>query len=400
LLQILASRVGTLAITLTGLVAESDPRPVHHRFDRTCQRLEDALGIQAQALPELIPSNSALLAHIEANLFVDGAAKVAGNPELQLIAAPNRAAEVREALRWLKERLVNEGQRPGQVALLARDMAAYQPYIMETAAEFGLPVRLLYGLPLRQNPAVSALLDLLGLFAPREGAGFALPRQGVVAAWRSPYFDWTNALPSANELEPIDITPGDADSLDAVARWGRVVGGYEQWLETLAAFAGRDPDRFANEDQSLPAGVATPEAQSLEKKFSAFLMRMIPPQGALRYRDFVKWLEDLIGPDPATHEKPDPVSLNMVRRIHEADPTIEARDLAAMKRVKDILSSLVWAEAGGGLTRPLDFPNFLSDLHGAVEAATFQQPAQPDREEILVASAIRARGVPFRAIAL
>ncbi len=405
LLQILASRVGTLTITLTGLAEEDDPRPVHHRFGQTRQRLEEALGIQAQPLPELVSPESPLLAHIETNLFVDGPSKVAGGPELSLVAAPNRAAEVREAMRWLKDRLVNEGHRPGQVALLARNMGAYQPFIMETAAEFGLPVRLLDGLPLRQNPAVSALLDLLALFLPREGAGFALPRQGVVAAWRSPYLDWTKAvsaqaLPSEGEVEPIGITSGDAETLDAAARWGRVVGGYDQWFETLAAFAGRDPDRFSGDDESLSAGVATPEAQALERKFTAFFSRMISYQGEGSFHNFVKWLEDLIGPDPAIDDKPDPTSLNIIWRIHEAEPAIRDRDLAAMKSLKEILSSLVWAEEVGSLGRPLDFASFLSDLTGAVEAATFQPPSQPDREEILVTSAIRARGVPFRAIAL
>ena len=84
-----------------------------------------------------------------------------------------------------------DGCRPGEVALLARNVAPYRPFIQQTAAEFGLPIRLVDGLPLRENPAVAALLGLLQMALPNSTGELSLPRRAVVEAWRSPYFDWS-----------------------------------------------------------------------------------------------------------------------------------------------------------------------------------------------------------------
>ena len=90
-----------------------------------------------------------------------------------MIAAADRAGEVRAALRWLKARLVQDGCRPGEVGLLARQIEPYRAFIQETAHEFGIPIRLLDGLPLASNPAVAALLDLLRLSLPVSARGYA-----------------------------------------------------------------------------------------------------------------------------------------------------------------------------------------------------------------------------------
>jgi hypothetical protein len=57
----------------------------------------------------------------------------------------------------------------------------------------------------------------------------------VVEAWRSPYFEWS-ALPVEDAPETIGFAPADADTLGAVARWGRAVGGLSQWEEPWATY--------------------------------------------------------------------------------------------------------------------------------------------------------------------
>jgi ATP-dependent helicase/DNAse subunit B len=75
------------------------------------------------------------------------------------------------------------------------------------------------------------------------------------------------------------------------------------------------------------------------------------------------------------------------------------RDVAALQTLKDILRALVIAEEMLG-TGPVDYPRFFDELHGLVEATSYQLPIYPDREEILVADVVDARGLPFRAVAL
>lgn len=414
LLEVLAARVENLVVTLTGTAEGRERTLAHTRFEKTRENLEKSLGVQATPLPEGVSRHALPLAHLEANLFRGEAAQIDAAGAVQLIEAPDRAAEVRAALRWLKTRLLEDGMLPVEVALLARDVSSYRPFILQTAAEFGLPVRVVDGLPLRANPAVAALLDLLRLVLPRADGDPepTLPRRPVVEAWRSPYFDWS-ALPERSAPEPIGIVPGDADTLDVAARWGRVIGGLSQWEKILTDLAARsdeatdDPAAGPDQDEErglsagVPVGLA---AQVLWDRFQRFLRRLTPPQEKRTYREFVGWLETLIGPDPALQSSrypapEEPTALQVVARAREGAEPVAERDVAALQALKDVLRGLVWAEEALG-TPSVYFPRFFDELVGAVEATAYRLPFHPDREEILVADVIQARGVPFRAVAV
>jgi RecB family exonuclease/superfamily I DNA/RNA helicase len=417
-LQVLARRACETVVTLTG-TADGEERPlVHRRFCTTRRTLEAALGVPAEPLPPQAPgrTGAAALAHLEASLYRTPAAQVDSAGAVELLEAPDRAAEVRAALRWLKARLVEDGMRPGDVAVLARNVAPYRPFLLQVAAEFGLPLRLAGGFPLRANPAVAALLELLRLMLPATGAraGPALPRRRLVEAWRSPYFDWS-ALPSDGALQPMGINAADADALDAVARWGRVMGGLTQWQEALARLAAQagavaadatargELDEEQGWPQDLPRGGA---ALALRDKFERFLQRLAPPdQGS--YRAFVRWLEELIGPDPELQSSRFPApeeatSLRMVDRARSGPAETAARDVAALQGLKDVLRGLVWAEEAlqGESPSPVTYPAFFRELTGAVEATTYQPAPDPACDEVLAADLVQARGVPFRAVAL
>ncbi len=409
LLEVLAARVEKLIITLTGN-SDGGQRPLaHRRFEKTRQALEAALGLQATRLPEQISHHAQALSHLERGLFQSEAEQITGDGAVQLIEAPDRASEVRAALRWLKARLLEDEVRPAEVALLARDVTPYRPFIRQTADEFGLPIRLVDGLPLRANPAVAALLDLLRLMLPRasDNAEPALPRRAVVEAWRSPYFDLlkASALPEEDAEKPIGIGAGDADALDAAARWGRVIGGLSQWEEILDDLAARSREEAFDEERELPATVPVGcEAQALRDKFQRFLRRLTPPQGKRTYREFVGWLEALIGPDPALQSPrysvpEEPTALQIVARARHGDESVAERDVAALQALKDVLRGLVWAEEALD-TPAVDYARFLDELVGAVEATAYRLPLRSDREEVLVADVIQARGVPFQAVAV
>jgi RecB family exonuclease len=400
-LSALAGRVEEMVITLTGNPA-GEARPLaHRRFARTRRQLEDALGLNAEPLPDLtgLPRSveASALFHLEHALFSPAAPRVEAASAVDLIEAPDRSAEVRAALRWLKARLCLEGFKPGEVVLLARDLTPYRLFIQQTAAEFGLPVRLVAGLPLRENPAVSALLSLLRSLLVGDDGEPALPRRAVIEAWRSPYFDWSGP-PEDGGGESIGIQPGDADDLDAVARWGQVIAGPAQWREALARLAGLAGAPVEEEDRGLPAGLPRGEAaRVLQARFERFLARVTPPAGARSYRDFTGWLESLIGEDAPAAD--DPSSLHVVARARAGDPDLAERDLAALDALKDALRGLVWAEEALH-TPPADFTRFVEELSGAVDAAAYHLPVEAGREEILVPGIYEARGLPFRAVAV
>ena len=415
LLNVLASRVGKVILTLTG-TSDGGERPlVHRRFDDTRRKLEAALGLQATPAPQQASNQVPALAHLEAYLYRTPVIRKDAGGAVELVEAPDRAAEVRAALRWLKVRLVEDGMRPDEVALIARAIVPYRPFILQIAAEFGLPVRLVSGFPLRTNPAIAALLDLLRLMLPGadDDAEPALPRRMVVEAWRSPYFDWS-ALPVESASEPIGISPADANTLDTVARWGRVIGGLSQWEEALASLAAHaaatmddsQVETEHDEEQGWPAGISRDHtAQALRDKFQRFIRRLAPPDGKHSYREFVRWLEELIGPDPALHSPrfpipEEPTALQVVAQARRGSPETAARDVAALQALKDILRGLVWAEEALGTGQQVIFTEFFGELAGAVDATTYQLAPDPALSEIVVAGVVQARGVPFRAVAV
>lgn len=414
----LAERVGQMIITLTGTAESIERSLVHKRFIHTRQQLEHELGVVAEPLPGALDVTGRAwpLAHLERTLYAGvGDRMPAPNGSVTLAAVPDREAEVRTALRWVKARIVRDGLRPGETAILARSLEPYRAHLQQVGAEYGLPVRVAGGQPLRGNPAIAALLDLLSLTIPGDGHFAWRP---TVQAWRSPYFDWA----------PLGITPQDAAALEAVARWGSVVGGPAQWEEAFALLQAAVPPSVDREEEGASiagAGLTTLEAGALWAAFRRFCRCITPPESALPYRDFVIWLEQLIGgsevePSQAAEADPEMVDAGTPRKVQSPCEGAEgegmtlglawraeapeaggavARDRAALEALKDVLRGLVWAEealAGP----PVTFATFLEDLIGAIDAATYQLPLATDADIILAAEVAQARGLGFRAVAV
>ncbi|MBI5564302.1 MAG: hypothetical protein HY870_05375 [Chloroflexi bacterium] len=269
-LTLLARRAQETIITLTGDL--SHPRLVHRRFDRARQALIDHLHVTPETLPTdrhceerilsgveqsgteskdarrsnlplinkeiashpsttrhasrdaaplrtLAMTRSTELAALENGLFDNQHSAISNQQSIEFLEAQNRAEEARAALRWIKQRLVHDGLQSNEVAILARSLEAYRPFLIEVAAEFGLPLHLVGGSPLIDNPAIGALLSLLSLPV------LDWPRRQVLEAWRSPYFDWSAQ----------GITDRDAAQLDALTRTARISGGLAQWQAALHA---------------------------------------------------------------------------------------------------------------------------------------------------------------------
>jgi len=421
-------------------------RTAHRRFAR-------ALAALTTALPNLklashitrhttLSTQHVALQHLEASLFEPNPTPLPADGAVAFIEAQDRRQEVRAALRWLKTRIFHDGMVPHQVALLARALSPYRPFLEETAAEFGLPLRLAVGTDLLSNPAVAALLSLLSLPA------LDWPRRPVIEALSSPYFDWSallaKVMPREKDSPPLSSPsphgggPGRgreglgegsfAARLDAAARAGLVIQGLEQWREALDQLAQAAPGLALNADgtsaaeeagaageeedialSDLPTGE---EAAALRRAFDHFVARLTPPSQATA-RDYVAWVESIIGDDPElaypASAPRDKDSLHVVARAREvaAEPggrSFARRDVSALQALKDILRGLVLAEsllnspplhAGEGVP----YHRFFDDLRGAVEATTHTLP-HPEEGGILVAPVFHARGLSFRAIVL
>jgi len=424
LLRLLAGRAADTIVTLIGDPHDPD-RLAHRRLARARTALTEALagqlrpGVEPVPLVEVGVGSLGCLPsaiHLESQLFKPGASSVPADGAVAFMEAQNRAAEAREALRWLKARLVRDRVPLSGVGVIARDVTPYRPFLEEVAAEFGMPLRFASGAGLRANPAIAALLNLLTLsLEPDDWSPRAL-----LDALASPYLDWTG----------YGLQPGDAGRLYAVARAGQVVTGLDQWRETFRYLAARPSEDGAGQDEDLPHDdeddFAPPrlptaaEARRLETVFEQIVARVTPPpQATLRER--VAWVEALIGEDPAltshASRADDEASLRIIARARENRATAE-RDGAALGAFKDVLRGLVLADSVLGearvdrqrpvdSTRPNGIPThssrvpygqFVAELVQAVEETTFTTPVEG--EAILVASALEVRGLAFDSVAL
>lgn len=435
-LSLLANRAKETLITLTGDM-QNPNRPAHHRFHRAQQAIVSSLGIQ----PEAMDSSSMLsagIANLEATLFEPTSANpslrgangvsdeaisssdggllrragfdTAGERRLlgqcppcndvELVEAQTRALEVRAALRWIKARVVRDGMKLNEVAILARDLEPYHAFLAETADEFGIPLRIAGGQPLNENPAVAALMNLLSL--PVDD----WKRRPVLDSWRSPYFDFSE----------IGIDSNSASTLDEISRAGRVVQGLSQWREAFEMWKKRKVTEFV---EDLPASGSESKVsrlsslqsrETLESAFNSFVDLLTPPNRA-DLKEYVAFVELLIGEDPALS----PLPLGEGSRVRadfplpsgegsgvrvvacaRANPATSERDVAALRAFKEVLRGLVLAESLLD-SDSIEYANFFCDLRGAVEAAAFTVPAESG---VMAASVLDARGLSFQAVAL
>lgn len=396
ILSLLSTRAKETLITLTGDIQNST-RPAHHRFHRAQAAIISSLNLQ----PEALDSSSMLsadIANVEANLFDSVIASEAKQSpvnggllhreerpprnDIEFIEAQTRALEVRAALRWIKARVIRDGMKLSDVAVLARDLEPYRAFLEEVAAEFGIPLHVVGGQPLIENPAVAALMNLLLL--PIDD----WKRRAVLDSWRSPYFDFSE--------EGIDSN--SASTLDEISRAGRVVQGLSQWRESFEIWEKKKV--ATDEDGEAIPSVAYDER--VDEKFESFVELLMPPSRT-DVKEYVAFVESLIGDDPAlltAFSSREPGGLNIVGRARENASTSE-RDVAALRAFKDVLRGQVLAESvlttNVGQIANLTYADFFRDLRGAVEAATFTVPAETG---VMAASVLDARGLSFQAVAL
>ena len=398
-LSLLAKRAKVTLITLTGDI-ENSQRVAHHRFHRAQQAITSSLNIQPEAM-ESTSMLSADIANVEAALFESPqTSEVSETSEVSFIEAQTRALEVRSALRWIKARVVRDEMKLSEVAILARDLEPYRTFLEEVADEFGIPLRLMGGQPLNENPAVAALLNLLSL--PVND----FPRCAVLDAWRSPYFDFSE--------QGIDAT--SAATLDEISRVGRVSQGLAQWREAFEMWEKRKVTEFEDDLPSAESKVFAEhtgsarlssiqsqetlrqaQGEALESKFQAFV-DLLTPSNRASVKEFVAFVESIIGDDPAlltAFSSKESDGLNIVGRARE-NPSTSERDVSALRAFKDVLRGLVLAESVLD-NDSLEYTDFYKDLRGAVESATFTVPAESG---VFVASALDGRGLSFEAVVL
>jgi ATP-dependent helicase/nuclease subunit B len=375
-LRLLSDRVGETILTLTGDLAMQ--RNAYRRFERTLKRIQATLTPQIETLERCVTCVP-VLAHLEKSLFESAPPKIKPDAALTFIEAQTQGLEAREALRWLKARIMREGIPLHECAIIARDIKPYHPFLRQASLEFGMPTWFASGDPLVTNPAIAAILNVLEL------AMGGWQRRPVIDALRTPYFDRT----------AFGLTPTDSNRFDQVARWGQVVKGLDQWGDAFTQLARQasTPEIEGEDDETkkpptLPQGE---QAQKLWDSLQGFARAVTPPEKATLI-GFVGWLEDLLAPSHG---------LAVIEQAETQKDTTD-RDRSALVAFKDILRALVLSEKIVREKSEMPYADFYTDLYGAVDAATYapEDPRQHSQSRIYCSNLNQARGVSYRAVAL
>lgn len=454
-LGLLTERATDTVVTMTGEVAPDGQvrhRPAWRRFHRALRHVQQTLEIEPQPLP--IPSPKVVpmtrdphLRLLEENLFEGHASQatddaqigdvVSTEPTVQLTEAQNRSEEARAALRWIKARLVQDGMAPHQVAIIGRDIGPYRLFLEETAREFGIPIHVGEGLRLATNPAVAALLSLLML--PLESSqddGF-WARRPVLDVLRNPYLQ---------DVAP-NIVGRDVLRLEWIATKAHVVRGLDQWQDALTDWVGyierkveeaSDQENGAEaaeaqqerdddvEEGSTGAQIDPAEASALQSAFMEFSQRIMP-SGLSSPREYAAFVESIIGDEPAQSQinVADELALNKeteplgIASRAALNVDTAARDLAALRVLKEILRSMILASDSffgeaqenndsGNEPEPQSdiqpsYEQFILDLTGSVQGAVYYPPSTEGASmtsAVPVLSVLNARGLAYRAVAI
>ena len=393
----LSERVEKCYLTLTGTRDQQERKLVHKRFNRLRELLPEGLveeiSLKGKQLSDL--TGPGLL--LEANLFAPQKETGDVNPEgIRLAAVPDREAEVRTALRWLKHKSLKGEVSLSSSAILARNLEPYRGLIYRVAHEYRVPVRLQGGLPLEENSLVAAILKLVQLAARgKEG----LIWHEVLALWRSPYLNW-QAITETDRAEYSRARHlADAKQLEQAASQGRVIQGYAQWE---GAFQGliRKGERSAGQERrredSTYGEPVGERAQALWEKFQRFVDLLAPPGKEASRGSHIAWLESLLGGlDP---EEPLPGGLGLVGEVLTGPEEIQERDWAALKALNGIFQDQIMAERMLS-SPPVSFAQFTAELAEAISQASYQ-PGGFQEEAALCAGCTEARGLSFQAVAL
>ena len=356
----LGGHVERLVISLPG--SQASDRVAFRRFATTLDRLVEALpeaAIDEQRDPVKLP---APMLQLEAALFEPKADSIDAKRVIEMIEARGPADESREAMRWIKARVIRDRLALEDCVVIAPESTRYGPLLRRAAAEFGLRLRFTHGKPLSQAPSISALMDLLELSRSNW------PRRLTLQIVRSPYFDLTEW----------GLMPGDALKLDAASHAGQVLEGLDQWEQALIQLMHAEGSESVEDGSSVFSVPKGEMAERLLGVLQAFAKRLTPAASRPTSK-WVEWLE------------------NLLDELKFPDRTSDERDHPAFLRLRETMRALVLGEIVAG-DLELSYGEFLDELRTAVDAATFREGRPLYEPAINVLRPLEARGGRYQAV--
>ncbi|RMG76606.1 MAG: hypothetical protein D6711_03520 [Chloroflexi bacterium] len=379
----LANQVQQTLITLPTVPQRE--KTIGRRFSRTRNALAT---FDVEYLPANHHNQVDIRTLIDA-IFKRGLAPKPNTGGVQFIEAPDPSMEVGAVLRRVKQLLL-ENIPPDDILITLRNWERYYTYFVHFGRKYQLPLALHYGMPLRENPVIVALLNMITL----HQTGFL--RRDVLDVISSPYFS----------------IPGlDTTLLEWISRQMLLIGGREAWLHAIKqiAFRTTNYDDDDNIPKSSSLDVDPEHLDRLHQHLAVFFDAITPPETGT-IRDMVLWLERLIGQDPDNDPDIDnsdyveqsqiEYTLNTITQVKVSEHQVP-QDLAALHELKRLLRDLIAADelvmTFGAEDKMITREQFIDDLLAAINVTNIEaHPSHAGR--VLVTTTANARGLPHKHI--
>lgn len=355
-----------LRLIITQTAETKNARMVNQRFERSINQINQTFP---EVKPVWISHDSFLppdLKHISRNLLNVQIQPVSTSNSIRLLALQSPLEEVREVLRWVKQKLVVAENLPSDVAVIIPDEATYQPLLKAIAREYGLRLNFSSLDFLSEHPAVQILETLFQLIRSDY------PRRLLIDVVRSPYLD----------LSGYGLLKQDAVAFDLVSRYGLVMSGVELWQQVLAKLAASETIDNESSDfeyaETMPHGE---EAQRLFDGLQQLALDLVIPDKTLPVSGWVTWLA------------------NLLEKLGWADNLEKMGEKEVVESFRTVMDGQRLGELTLGAW-VLDFPQFYSVLQGALGVVAYAKPSQENKEKVPVLRMIEARGVRFKHTAI
>lgn len=289
----------------------------------------------------------------DANDAGESAARAIADHAIQIISAPDRAAEARAVARTLKRLVIEQGFALDDIAVVCNSMALYANHLERVFSECGIPLALDTKLGLVENPMFLAFVRLLELSAQNY------LRRACMECWRSPYFD----------LSVFGLDETAVALLDIISLEENVTGSRAQWAKAISSFcddpakknARAEYDRVKDETDDQRKARYETLKDNLHRFFEAITLST-----ASTASGFASWVLELA------------TTLKIEERLNMGATAV--RDQNAFKEFASIVNALRTdrflnrdADEAANTSQRMQWADFLSELARAVAGVTYNR---------------------------
>ncbi len=370
LMKFISQRIDETIITLPGEL--NGNRFVYRKFSASAKKICSELH------PEVIELNGGahlptVVRHFAEQVFLPAPTpysdKIASGKasSLQMLEASSQTDEVRETLRWIKQRVLKDGIRCGNCAIFVPDLSAYQPIIRMIGAEMGIPLYFASRLPLTDSPVTVTLKMLFQLSAD----GFTTI--SLLSVLRSPFFDFG--------FSSVDLL-----HLVTISQKMSIVSGIDQWQEAFEyliknkerkeSYIDEDGDRISN-IQGIPAEAELPD---LYRKLMDLFGLLTPSNQKQSRKKWAEWILSVLN------------TLKFFEHLSDSEKEIEHALNSCLEQIV-LYEDLLKQDA-------VDYMQFLNAYFSAIDNQILENGSNAGSHSVFVGDITWARGERFDAVAL